>query len=246
MLIATVLRSGGDYTPEHVQWLHRQLPQDVPSVCFSDIDIPGVKTIPLRHNWPGWWAKLELFRPDIHDDIFFLDLDTVITGDISTLLAEKRLMMLNDFYHPEFAASGVMRIPHEVKHEVWHRFTFNPERHMRIHRIAGDQGFLSRTLTPARWQDNYPDQFISYKAHVAACWMPGFTETRSAGDGTLPPDARIVCFHGFPRPWEVQLDWIPAYATENAKSLPQAGMSQHDNRPKWLLRRASRRGLAAI
>lgn len=245
-VIATVLRSGGEYTPEHVQWLHSQLPPEAEAVCFSDSHIPGIKTIPLKENWPGWWAKLELFRPDIQEDIFFLDLDTVITGDISVLLAEKRMMMLNDFYHPQFVASGVMYIPHDVKREVWQKFTHNPERHMRIHRVSGDQGFLSRALTPARWQDDYPGQFISYKAHVAACWMPGFNETRSDGDGTLPPDARIVCFHGFPRPWEVQLDWIPVYATENAKSLPETELPQHDYRPQRLLRRASRRGLAAI
>jgi hypothetical protein len=24
-------------------------------VCLSDVDVPGVETIPLRHGWPGWW-----------------------------------------------------------------------------------------------------------------------------------------------------------------------------------------------
>lgn len=209
-VIATVLRSGGEYTPEHVQWLHSQLPPEAEAVCFSDSHIPGIKTIPLKENWPGWWAKLELFRPDIDEDIFYLDLDTVITGDITILLSERRLMMLSDFYHPNRAASGLMYIPREAKRDVWQRFIHNPYRQMRIHRIAGDQAFISRCLDPLRWQDEYPGQVVSYKANVASAWMEGYTEPFSSGNGELPDDARIVCFHGFPRPWEVELEWIPA------------------------------------
>lgn len=220
MLIATVLRSGGGYTPAHVQWLHRQLPDGFEAVCFSDCKIPGVRTIPLKYNWPNWWAKLELFRPDIKDDIFYLDIDTVITGDISELLADEQLTMLSDFYHEQRPASGVMRIPNDVKSDVWKTFIRSPSQHMRqcvVPERWGDQGFISTILQPARWQDKHAGSIISYKAHVATKGMPGHHNKRSFGDGSLPDGAKIVCFHGDPRPWDVArvCEWIPEPGIRN-------------------------------
>ncbi|KMU44917.1 hypothetical protein SEEN2TTA_06911, partial [Salmonella enterica subsp. enterica serovar Newport str. Pond080-2TTA] len=89
MKIALVLRSGGDFSASDVQWLANQLPPGYEIICLTDVKnmlIPGVTCIPLIHKWNfcrGWWAKIELFRPDVEDDLFFLDLDTVITGDIT-------------------------------------------------------------------------------------------------------------------------------------------------------------------
>ena len=65
MIPVTVLRSGGEYGPRHVQWLARQIPG---LVCLSDRKVEGVETIPLRHDWPGWWAKMEMFSDVIDED----------------------------------------------------------------------------------------------------------------------------------------------------------------------------------
>nr|WP_145924153.1 hypothetical protein [Halomonas elongata] len=40
---------------------------------------------PLAHGWPGWWSKLELFRPH-GGDLLYLDLDTVVRGDLQPLI----------------------------------------------------------------------------------------------------------------------------------------------------------------
>lgn len=88
MKIALVFRSGGDYNASDVQWLVNQLPKGYEIICLTDLKrlhVPGVKVVPLINQWQkcrGWWAKIELFRPDITDDLFYLDLDTVIAGDI--------------------------------------------------------------------------------------------------------------------------------------------------------------------
>ncbi|HCQ2825173.1 hypothetical protein LA315_21070, partial [Escherichia coli] len=84
MKIALVFRSGGDYNASDVQWLVNQLPKGYEIICLTDLKrlhVPGVKVVPLINQWQkcrGWWAKIELFRPDITDDLFYLDLDTVI------------------------------------------------------------------------------------------------------------------------------------------------------------------------
>ena len=114
MKIALVLRSGGDYNASDVQWLVNQLPKDYEIICLTDLKclhVPGVKVVPLINQWQkcrGWWAKIELFRPDITDDLFYLDLDTVIAGDIRPILEHPptSFTMLRDFYHPQYRGSG--------------------------------------------------------------------------------------------------------------------------------------------
>ncbi|EBO6079914.1 hypothetical protein GAL64_22910, partial [Salmonella enterica subsp. enterica serovar Enteritidis] len=63
MIIVSVLRQSKDFTTKHAQWLHKQL-KGYDSVCLTDaLKIKGVNTAPLLYDWPGWWAKLELFNP---------------------------------------------------------------------------------------------------------------------------------------------------------------------------------------
>lgn len=41
------------------------------------------------------------------------------------------------------------------------------------------------------------------KSYVAAPGMPGWHVRRSLGDGNIPPDTDVLCFHGYPRPWDL-------------------------------------------
>ncbi|MCV5389226.1 hypothetical protein OFC62_31375, partial [Escherichia coli] len=96
-------------------------------ICLTDLKrlhVPGVKVVPLINQWQkcrGWWAKIELFRPDITDDLFYLDLDTVIAGDIRPILENPptSFTMLRDFYHPQYRGSGALWIPNSVKAHIW-------------------------------------------------------------------------------------------------------------------------------
>ena len=119
-LIACVFRAGGDYTLDHVDLLKKQVPG---LVCFG-VDIP------FLYDWPGWWGKMELFRPDIEKDILFFDLDTVITGDIKHYKSLTESHFLADFYKPdESIGSGMMFIRHVDKARVWNDWISAPEHH---------------------------------------------------------------------------------------------------------------------
>ena len=87
--VACVLKSGGDFTPEHVYALKNALNEHLPEhrfYCFTDVDCMPVWMIPLIHDLPGWWSKMELCRPDeIPGTVLYIDLDTVILGDLSPL-----------------------------------------------------------------------------------------------------------------------------------------------------------------
>ncbi len=181
-----VLRSGGDYGPEHVRWLAKQVPG---LVCLSDVRVDGVETVPMRYGFPSWWAKCELFSDAFDDDLMYFDLDTVVL-DVPKV---ERTTVLRDFYYPETMGSGLMYIAQADKARVWDAFMERPSLHMRRCCIGGDQQFLQDHIGGAqKWQD--VAHVYSYKAHCL--------------DG-LPADAQVVCFHGRPRPWHIAADWVP-------------------------------------
>jgi hypothetical protein len=186
--ICTVLKSGGEYTPEHVKRLAKQIPN---LKCFSDISVPGVHCIPLKHNLPGWWSKLELFGPSIDGDILYMDLDTTVLGDLTPFIEVGKTTMLEDFYFKGHAASGLMYIKQSDKKAVFEAFMADKENIMRQIKKAplhGDQGFLNSVLKPELWQKVLPGKVVSYKVDC---------------QNAIPDEASVVCFHGKPRPWDI-------------------------------------------
>ena len=192
LTVACVYKTGGDYTAEYVARLRAGVERHLTGgewACVSDD--PKVATHRLFHGWPGWWSKIELFRL-FAGPTLYLDLDTVITGDLSEIAAAAErypFVMLSDFFHPRRAQSGVMAW-HGDQSPIYREFADAPGQHMMACRVPdrwGDGGFVAQMKPDAaRWQDVAPGQIVSRK--VAA---------------TRNPDERVVCFHGRPRPHEV-------------------------------------------
>lgn len=187
--IMCVLRSGGIYDDmRYLQKLTEGIQQHFDGAtlwCLSDVDVPN--RIPLQYDWPGWWAKLELCRPDLEGGILFFDLDTVICGSGEDIAKVRRFTVLQHFYRQRDrnrVGSGMMYLPPEVRGQLWRRFIQNPAAHMST--CAGDQNFIEQTVfAHDKWQDVLPGQVLSYKVHCHK---------------GLPPDARVVCYHGVPKP----------------------------------------------
>ena len=200
--VVCVLRSGGDYSPTHVGRLQRQLARHLPGAeltCLSDVNVP-CRRIALRQDWSGvrgWWAKMELFAPWVEGDLLYFDLDTSLVGDLGDIAAVRSLTMLQDFNFAAHASSGMMFLPEAERPRIWETFARDPAHWIghyddpqREDARWGDQAFLTdHGLDRAqRWQSVVPDQVYSYKVHDLA------------RDG-MPPNARVICFHGQPRPW---------------------------------------------
>lgn len=217
-LIITVLRTApwrgpngrrGDYHAIHARWLHGQLRRHWRgrSVCLSDVAVPGVETLPLVTDWPGWWAKIEICRPDIAGDVLFLDLDTVVLADLEALTGVGKTTVLRDFYRGgEQIGSGLMYLTEADRSRIWQAFTADPEAHMRrcvTRECWGDQGFLQAVIgdTAQRWQDVLPGEIVSYKADLR--------RRVTTPSPAVQPAATVVCFHGLPRPWNVGHRWVP-------------------------------------
>lgn len=206
MRIVTVLQTralhafqagSSEFNASHVIALQKQIAKWAPEAtfeCLTNENIEGVACRKLKRNWPGWWSKLELFDPELPGDFLFVDLDTVLLGPIDDILAVKKLTLLRDFYRDgkklkEGLGGGLLYLPHKARQPVWDDFTSNPTLSMRMH-PRGDQFLFEQHYlnNAARWQDEVPRQVVSWKVHC------------SKG---VPPEARVICFHGQPRPWAV-------------------------------------------
>jgi len=199
-----VLRSGGDFNADYVIRLRNMVARHLPGqprfVCLTDLpEIDGIETIPLITTWSGWWAKLELFREGLFDGAsraIYFDLDTLIVGDISPLLA-----LNGDFYglrpwnranrEKGQAASGAM---------VWspgdYGFIFD-EFDMSMADGQTDQSYISATLRRHK---------LFWEPLQDSC--PGIYSYKRECQGQLPRDARIICFHGRPRVHECGVRWV--------------------------------------
>lgn len=198
LTVACVLKSGGAYDAIWVQRLKagvaRHLPTDHRFVCLSDVDVP-CERIPLKHDWPGWWSKLEMFR--LEGPVLYLDLDTAIVGDLGDIVrqaSEFEFTALRDFYREKGIGSGVMgwNIPMNALYE---KFNEDASGFMTKYGTRGDQAFIEdHAKEVVRWQDQLPGQIVSYKAHVRAA-----TNIRESGTGSIPNNARVICLHGRPK-----------------------------------------------
>lgn len=196
LTVACVLRSGGIYTPEWVARLKagvsRHLPVKHRFVCLSDVEVPA-KRIPLEHGWPGWWAKMELFR--IPGPVLYFDLDTAIVGDLSDIAEHATyaagMTMLRDFYAPDHCGSGVMAWSGSMR-ALYDVFAKDADRLMTVQRARmGDQAFIEEETTAklGRWQDHLPGQICSFKVHCRG--------------SRVPLGTRVICLHGQPKSLEL-------------------------------------------
>lgn len=207
-LIACVLKSGGDFGPEHVNWLYQQCHRVMPDWNFavwSDIKIPGMEkfTYSLKKNYPRWWSKFEVYEQWHGTPILMVDLDTVFLKTLEILPEhEDEMLIIRDPWKdggrfPERLAGGFMYLP-EWAYDRLASVARNQGIENLIAEFSGDdQPFLHSLFSKValRFQDHYLDQIVSYKVHVK-------------GVG-LQEDNRVVYFHGQPRPWNVKEPWIP-------------------------------------
>lgn len=156
----------------------------------------------MKHDYPGWWSKLELCRPDIPGDVFYMDLDTTVLGPIAHLATIGKTTFLSDFYRPENLQSSLMWLSESMRAKIWAAWSMSPLRSEMIMALYGarrvgfngDQNFIQDVIGPnvARWQNEFPGEVVSYKCNV----LPA---------GRIPPFARVIINHGKPRPWECGL-----------------------------------------
>ena len=207
--ILSVLKSGGDFKVRDVIRLRNMLRENITIpyefYCLTDMHVVDVTCLPLIHGYNGWWSKLELFRPDLvkADRVVYFDLDTLILSNIDDMLMQNDQFIGLKPFNPQraqlegYVASGMMGWRNNgVMTPILLDFSFT----YHINKYRGDQDYLSDLLpmlgvTPIYWQD-LVGGIYSYKRHL-------IHKTSLRG-----MDVRVVCFHGSPRPNEVNVEWV--------------------------------------
>ena len=191
--IFTVLKSGGDFSSEHVYRMKEMCDKHIVNTefqfyCLSDISL-DCRTIKLKHAWKAWWSKIELFS-HAGPGLYF-DLDTIIVNNIDNILTAIRSVSfcgLRDQWHPNTIGSGIMYWVSDMKF-IYDKFVKSPDEYIKKYR--GDQDYINACVGDKQYiQDHCTDEIVSFKANL------------DSGKGFDQAKHKIVYFHGPPRPWE--------------------------------------------
>ncbi len=181
---------------------------DFEFVCLVDRDYDfkeDIRPVPLENEFRNMFSLLEALRGDYGGSHrLFMGLDTIITGDIDEI-AEFRpdFAMIRDPYFPR-RASGVMSFSVEKGDEIYQKFQSDVNKsRFQMMNCVSDMIWLDQNIPVGETvilQDEFPNQILSYKVDIR--------------DGHTPTDdARIVYFHGDPKPHQLRDDdpWRAAW-----------------------------------
>jgi hypothetical protein len=189
-------------------------------VCLTD-DPAGIdddiETKPLVEELPGWWNKVALFKPHIHDlrgTLLYLDLDMVVIRNIDELFS----------YPGEFAAfetlrrqgefaSALLRFEIGAQRRVWE--LFEPRAKWVMREIYGDQNWINACCAVAKcheytrrvrelWPELTPTGCLIDP--LPRTWFPDFKGELQDRPQQLSNDAKVIVFHGKPMVHEVE--WV--------------------------------------
>lgn len=206
LTVACVLKDGGVYTPAYVRHLHTQVERhlSIPHkfVALTDVqaDFPqSCEVVPLHHNLPGWWSKIELFMLD--GSVIYFDLDTCIFDNLdefalncASLLSGgvADMLMLRDFNWPRPGfgyASGIM---------AW------SQRNLKM---------LGRCTDEAMRSYKWDQRYIEAEAQRQQLKVMPVQDVLSVSSykyhckDQKPNGSAVICFHGKPKPHEVGGVW---------------------------------------
>jgi len=174
----------------------------------------NIEILPMHNNWSGWWAKYNLFSPDLQEyrPFLYIDLDTVILKDLGNIIdcvkKTGKFVTLRDFYQKKLA-SGMMWIPEssEKVDELWKNKGGKDFNKWGIPKLRMDY-YIRRIIgSPDLYFQDIVNGIYSFKPHLNGRihWLH-----------KLPEDAKIICFHGYPdmRQVEDKVDWVKQYIYE--------------------------------
>jgi hypothetical protein len=192
---------GEEYVRRLRNGVSRHLTRHHDFVCFSDrpVCIDGIDSRPLNPpSWKGHLPKLYVYSPEagLTGRVILFDLDNVIVGSLDDMAAYRGPLCVRGRLTPakgrlpdgdmiSFDAGDVGHLWEAANRKDIEAITLGRER-VFIHYVAPhcDQ-----------WQLICPDQVVSY---------------RYCAIKALPKEARVVSFHGRPRPHEVSHPWLQA------------------------------------
>jgi hypothetical protein len=179
------------YSPDWVLRLRDQvaahLPQPHRFVCLSNVDVPGVETLPLQHGWPGWWSQVEMFEAarDLGDRVLYLDLDVFVTGDLTPIVNYPAPFALMPPSHV-FGGLKPREMPGVVRKYQGTCAVFSPP--------AGDEMFRAFGPEVMATYRSYQDWFGAVWPDLPTMPPAWFAKVKQCRHG-VPADVKVVLAH---------------------------------------------------
>ena len=216
---------GDKYKIEYVEKLynmvqrHTTLPHNF--ICFTDSTIiqrrlkrtlSGHKIIFRqfhRHDFKGWFNKLQLFSPEAEliGNTLYMDLDVVILDNIDCFFTcgkDHNFVGMNDF-NPTSGQfnSSIMKFNNETSNKlIWEEYM---KRRGDFKKHHGDQNIITDLIKKHKDTISFPDEWTqSYKWYDRS----GKRYHRDKWTFEQHPKAKVCVFHGSPNPHDSQQEWV--------------------------------------
>jgi hypothetical protein len=157
---------------------------------------------PHGEEYPSCYRRLKLFSKDAAKIVggkrfVWVDLDTVIVGDMSPLWNRPEDFVIWGDTHPKTPYNGSMvMMDAGARPQVWEKFCprESPISTRRARMQGSDQAWIAYILGPheARW--GREDGVYSFRMDI-----------KRSTSRDLPKDARVVFFHGNEDPWDAEV-----------------------------------------
>ena len=214
---------GDKYTFPYVRNLHSMVERNltIPHrfICFTDNTVihrrKEFKNTNIefrqfkRHDFNGWFNKLQLFSPQsqLDGDTLYMDLDIVIMkniNDFATIGESKNFVGMNDF-NPTTGLfnSSIMRFNNQYHSKlIWDEYM---KRRSEFSSMHGDQEIISALIKKHEDTISFPNEWTqSYK------WFDRQGKRYHVEKMTYEqdPNAKVCVFHGNPNPAESTQEWV--------------------------------------
>lgn len=174
--VGNYLGMGDVYVERLKSMVSKHLTEPFEFVCITESDKAG------------WWAKIDLFKPGLFSGrVLYLDLDTVIVGNLDELVKHKGIVHLKDWGWTKNDYCSAIMIWDAGEHaEIYNNYDDDVPSLFR-----GDQDWITEL---GNWQALPVGMCVSY---------------RYVSRKQPPKGACVVQFHGKPKPHEITTGWVP-------------------------------------
>lgn len=214
-IVVACVNVGTKYPVEYVRRLRRMVARHLPIphrfICLTDRVFghePGIGCQLIgQFGLPGWWSKMCLFRPEWREGktVIYLDLDTVIIGDMTPLTG-----LTDEFHicanftkaagHPDWPCrygSCVMVVPEGKVPDLWKIFWEDRRELMANCAQYGDQLAIEALEPNAKLlQDHLPERFFMGRRELMSHKV------------NQPSGTSMIVFAGPMKPHNCGIKWV--------------------------------------
>lgn len=212
---------GDKYQIEYVEKLYNMVQRNTTLehnfICFTDNTVirRRLKHTSIefrefvRHDFEGWFNKLQLFSPDskLDGNTLYMDLDVVIMKNIDDMFTfgkDHNFVGMNDF-NPTTGQfnSSIMKFNNNTTSDlIWKEYM---KRRGDFRKHVGDQIIITDLIKTHKDTISFPDSWTqSYK------WFNREGKRYHISKMTYEqdPNAKVCVFHGYPNPHDSDQKWV--------------------------------------